>query len=387
MSDTPPVDSPKRFRVAFSFAGEKRAFVAKVAAILARRFGKRTILYDKFHEAEFARARLGRYLPKLYHDESDLVVVVFCLDYGQKEWCGLEWDAIFDLLKKHREADVMLCRFNAATVEGLFSDAGYSELDHKTPAEVATLILERLALNEHKKALSSPDVAVPTLSFPSTPPTISWPLADGLAVRRAVEGVLCAESKHRIVLVQGESGRGKTQACKILGRLGSELEWLRCGLLDVKGGSGLALAVGNFITDLRAEELLPVSSGGALDRVAGLIAALDRAPQPTLLIFDTFENGGEFSRWVEERVLPEVKQREWLRVVVAGQMVPTFSAAIYDLEELPPVTLEQILVDDWVEFGRRRKKDLPRHEVETVYKLEGNNHQLMQGYVLKLCKP
>lgn len=47
--------SDKRFRIAFSFAGEKRDFVAEVAGILAKRFGEAAILYDKFHEAEFAR--------------------------------------------------------------------------------------------------------------------------------------------------------------------------------------------------------------------------------------------------------------------------------------------------------------------------------------------
>ncbi|MDX2043834.1 MAG: tetratricopeptide repeat protein [Acidobacteriota bacterium] len=40
----------KRFRIAFSFAGEKRDFVAEVAAILAKQFGQDAILYDKFHE-------------------------------------------------------------------------------------------------------------------------------------------------------------------------------------------------------------------------------------------------------------------------------------------------------------------------------------------------
>ena len=57
---------PKRFRIAFSFAGEKRDFVEKVARILANQFGEAAILYDKFHEAEFARYDLGIDLPKLY---------------------------------------------------------------------------------------------------------------------------------------------------------------------------------------------------------------------------------------------------------------------------------------------------------------------------------
>src|SRR5262249_9094009 len=45
--------SAKRFRIAFSFAGEKRSFVARVAAILAQRFTESKILYDQYHEAEF----------------------------------------------------------------------------------------------------------------------------------------------------------------------------------------------------------------------------------------------------------------------------------------------------------------------------------------------
>ena len=90
----------KRFRIAFSFAGEKREFVAQVAANLARHFGEAAILYDKYHEAEFSRHRLGFDLPDLYHNNSDLIVPVFCPDYENKEWCGLEWDAIHDLLKK-----------------------------------------------------------------------------------------------------------------------------------------------------------------------------------------------------------------------------------------------------------------------------------------------
>jgi hypothetical protein len=91
----------KRFRIAFSFAGEKRDYVAQIAAILARRFTGAGILYDKFHEAEFARRNLGIYLPELYHDHAELVVVVVCPDYDEKQWPGLEWVPIHDLLS-HR---------------------------------------------------------------------------------------------------------------------------------------------------------------------------------------------------------------------------------------------------------------------------------------------
>jgi hypothetical protein len=75
--------SEKRFRIAFSFAGEVREFVAEVAEILALEFGKPKILYDKYHQAEFARRDLGIYLPELYHKKSDLVVVVVCPSYEE----------------------------------------------------------------------------------------------------------------------------------------------------------------------------------------------------------------------------------------------------------------------------------------------------------------
>jgi hypothetical protein len=138
----------KRFRVAFSFASEKREFVANVASILSNHFGEAAILYDKYHEAEFARRDLGLYLPDLYHEHSDLIVVVLSPDYEDREWCGLEWAATFDLLKQRKDDYVMLCRFNGANVKGLFSTSGFVELDSKTPDQAAELILQRLALNK-----------------------------------------------------------------------------------------------------------------------------------------------------------------------------------------------------------------------------------------------
>lgn len=142
--------SNKRFRVAFSFAGEKRRFVAKIAAILAKQFGNDSILYDKYHEAEFARPDLGVTLPELYHDESDLVVVVVCPNYSEKEWAGLEWMAIHDLIKNRKTEMVMLCRFEQAKLKGVFSTAGWIELDEKSPEETADLILQRLEIIEGK---------------------------------------------------------------------------------------------------------------------------------------------------------------------------------------------------------------------------------------------
>ena len=138
----------KRFRIALSFAGEKRDFVAQVAAVLAERFGEDAILYDKYHEAEFARHDLGILLPKLYGEQSDLIVPVLCPDYDVKRWTGWEWLHIYALLTKGDGQRVMPTRFEHAEVDGLSEAAAFIELDDKTPQYLATRILERLALNE-----------------------------------------------------------------------------------------------------------------------------------------------------------------------------------------------------------------------------------------------
>ncbi len=209
------MDSPtKRFRIAFSFAGEQRDFVEQVAALLAERFGEAAILYDKYYEAEFARARLGRHLPKLYHEQSELVVVVICRDYPNKEWCGLEWDAIFDLLKQRREGEVMLSRFDHATIEGLYSDAGYVELDDKTPEQAARLILERLAVNEGRPKdfytkLLPPDGRVAQTSIPHNLPRLQ-PFFGREAELAQIREALDPENRTWGALIDGPGGMGKT---------------------------------------------------------------------------------------------------------------------------------------------------------------------------------
>ena len=205
----------KRFRIAFSFAGEKRAFVAKVAAILAKRFGKEHILYDKYCGAEFASADLGIELPDLYHDESDLVVVVLCKDYSEKEWCGLEWRAIHALIKERKGKGVMLSRFDHAKVKGLFSTAGFAELDEKTPAQAAALIIERYELLQPKPKKKPSRKAKPTapasprISIPNNLPHLPYFFGRTEELKKLADA-LSPKTRTWGALIDGPGGMGKT---------------------------------------------------------------------------------------------------------------------------------------------------------------------------------
>lgn len=211
------MDSPvstKRFRIAFSFAGEKRDFVKKTADLLALRFGQEKILYDKYHEAEFARNDLGIYLPNLYNRESDLVVVVVCPNYDEKEWTGLEWLAIHDRLQQRQRDDVQLCRFGHAQVDGLFRGAGFIELDDKTPEAFVTLILERLALNEGhpKDHYTKPAVVVastPKTLIPHNLPSLQ-PFFGREDELKKIADALDPASRTWGALIDGPGGMGKT---------------------------------------------------------------------------------------------------------------------------------------------------------------------------------
>jgi hypothetical protein len=84
----------------------------------------------------------------LYGEQSDIIVPVLCAGYEKKRWTGWEWVHIYSLLTREEGKRVMPCRFDYATADGLSPAAGFIELDNKTPEETATLILQRLALNE-----------------------------------------------------------------------------------------------------------------------------------------------------------------------------------------------------------------------------------------------
>src|SRR5262245_36116745 len=206
--------STKRFRVAFSFVGEKIDFVFKVAKILAQRFGQDKILYDKFHEAEFANWKLGLILQELYHDQSDMIVVVVCPKYSTKDWCGLEWVAIHGMLVSGKDREIMLCRLEHAKLQGLNENAGYVELDHKTPEHAADLILQRLALNEGKPKEHYTNGADTSrnafrTSIPNNLPRLRYFFGREADLKKIAEA-LAEDARGWGALIDGPGGIGKT---------------------------------------------------------------------------------------------------------------------------------------------------------------------------------
>ncbi len=150
----------KRFAVALTFPEEQRRCVGLVANSLAKILTRERVLYDEYFAAELARPNLDTYLQNLYHDQTELVVVFLSKIYDQKQWCGLEFRSIRDLIKQQRDDQIMFVRMGEGDVKGTFGIDGYLDATDLKPQEISKLILQR-----HKQM----HLRLQSASIPETP--------------------------------------------------------------------------------------------------------------------------------------------------------------------------------------------------------------------------
>ena len=139
--------SGRRFSAGLSFAGEHRQFMEQIAGRLASRVGKDRILYDKYHEAEFAQPDLDVYLPNLYRTECDLIAVFLCREYQTKRWCKLEWRFIRQLIATTESNRIMFLSFDeigSVPELGILDGDGYISIGSRSADEIANLIFQRI---------------------------------------------------------------------------------------------------------------------------------------------------------------------------------------------------------------------------------------------------
>jgi hypothetical protein len=112
------------------------------------------VFYDRWYEAELARLGLDVYLQSIYHDQAELIVVFFCTEYETKEWCGLEWRAIRDLIKQKKDETIMPISLDGSRITGLFGIDGCVDAKGRKPIEIGNLIIKRLHLNRTNGVLA-----------------------------------------------------------------------------------------------------------------------------------------------------------------------------------------------------------------------------------------
>jgi TIR domain-containing protein len=130
------------FDVAFSFAGENRAYVDHVAQILRDR-GLR-VFYDDFLQVELWGKDLYVFLREVYQHRAKYTVMFASRPYAEKRWPNHEREsAQARALEENREY-ILPARFDDTPIPGLTPTTAYVDLRTKTPAEFAVIILEKL---------------------------------------------------------------------------------------------------------------------------------------------------------------------------------------------------------------------------------------------------
>ena len=134
-----------RFKVSMSFPGERRAYVAEVVNALRPDLGPDSIFYDHDYQAQLARPNLDTLLQGIYRNQSELIVIFLCAEYANKQWCGLEWRAVRDIIKSKEDDRIMFVRFDDTPIDGVFSIDGYIDVRSFAVQDVARFITDRLA--------------------------------------------------------------------------------------------------------------------------------------------------------------------------------------------------------------------------------------------------
>lgn len=152
-NDNPIPLFSREFKIALSYPSEYRSTVEKIANGLKDNFGQNSIFYDQWYEGELSRLNLDDHLQNIFEKQSKLIVVFLCPEYEKKEWCGLEWRAIKDLIKSRKDDAIMPIKLEDVKIRGLFSYDGYLDIKNKDPKEVVKLIIKRynsMSINSSK---------------------------------------------------------------------------------------------------------------------------------------------------------------------------------------------------------------------------------------------
>ena len=235
-------------------------------------------------------------------------------------------------------------------------------------------ITKSLKCKINRQTIESPSED-PIQNWLESPPEIPWPFADNFSLRDAFETMLTRASPYRVLLVNGESERGKTIATKQLLSSAIALEWLRCGRLEFKGTNELEGEIPPFVLHLRVSE---PKKGKLLRRLKQVFNDLNMQKRPTLLIFDAYETcDSRTGYWLENVVLVETARADWLRVIIAGQKTPKKTEYLPWEPYSCSIHLDQPTCEDWIEFVRRLQKKVKIELLRMAYEHKEGSPRFM----------
>jgi len=131
-----------KYSVAFSFAGEDRVYVEKVAVILKE--NNISVFYDKFEEIDLWGKDLGVEFDIIYRRNSKFFIPFISKHYKEKIWTHHEIRTAIARAIENKEDYILPVRFDDTQLDGLRSTIGHINISKMLPEELAQKIISKL---------------------------------------------------------------------------------------------------------------------------------------------------------------------------------------------------------------------------------------------------
>ena len=168
------------------------------------------------------------------------------------------------------------------------------------------------------------------------PPTVRWPSpvaytpewADRAREWPIIEDLLAGRLRERILLIEGDSGFGKSALLRQTVVYARQLD-IPSVQVDFKGSTmNIEDILGQFDLDLGPQ--LPNFSRETPGKTHMLRKDLRALRRPILLVFDSYEAVADnhiIANWLSQQILTEVETALGVCVLIAGQRVPNYANA------------------------------------------------------------
>jgi hypothetical protein len=135
-------ETPKRYDIVLSFAGEDRGYVEEVAEFL-NEHGV-VVFYDKYEQVTLWGKNLQEHFESIYRQQARYCVMFISKHYAQKVWTRHERRAALARSMAERAEYVLPARFDDTEIPGLNPVVGYLDLKDMSPKWLGEMILQKL---------------------------------------------------------------------------------------------------------------------------------------------------------------------------------------------------------------------------------------------------
>lgn len=154
------------YDVAFSFAGEERDYVSRVAQVLLLNHVR--VYYDDFELVNMWGKDLYVYLDEIYRKKARYCILFLSAHYAKKAWPNHERKSAQARAFASNQEYILPARFDSTEIPGVLPTVGYVNLANLLPEEFAEIILRKI-----RKAPSVPSVQ-------SNDPDVGGPINAGV---------------------------------------------------------------------------------------------------------------------------------------------------------------------------------------------------------------